>query len=110
MDPEREEAFITLTRQRSVATACLLRFKCFWTTHGKIASLETINDWTNRCAWQIDRFLYIQKQIHSFLVEGSEEEENHILLTENVVTFYCELIQEARSCIDHYMFRRATRA
>ena len=58
----------------------------------------------------MDRFLFIQQQIHSYLEEGSEEEESHILLTEEFQDLYFKLMYETRKYLGGYSFQRYSRS
>lgn len=107
--PSRGHLFAVLTRQRVTIRSALARFEVFWRTQGRIASIETICEWVVRNSSLIDDFMLVQEQIHHFLVEGSEEEKNHIALTEDFERLYYQLMTEAQKCIDSYMFRKATR-
>lgn len=105
----RELDLATLKRQRHRIRVKLYRFELFWRRHGRNTPIGNICEWILKSAPLIDDFLFIQKQIHSFLVEGSEEEENHFIVTENFERLYYELMFETHECIDGYFFRKATR-
>jgi hypothetical protein len=57
----------------------------------------------------LDDFMYVQGEIHTFVIREYEEELAHISLTESYEEIYYELMCEIQKCIDFYKSPKATR-
>lgn len=101
--------FDLLKLERLHIRSALARFDNFWKTQGKIAPIEVICSWIVKSAPLMDRFLFIQQQIHSYLEEGSEEEKSHISSTKEFQDLYFKLMHETQTYISDYSFQRHSR-
>jgi hypothetical protein len=99
----------SLKRHRSLINASFERFQTFWHTRGKIATIDTICAWAEKCSPLIDDYISIQEEIHTFYIREYEEEHAHISLTESFEEIYYELMYKIQECIDFYKFPKATR-
>jgi hypothetical protein len=107
--PNRDVVLNAMKEYRQEITSALKSFEEFWRTQGKIASIETICEWVVKSSLLIEDFLVIQEEINNFLDKGSEEEKNHLAITEDFETLYYELMTETQRFMECYMSRKATR-